>query len=1122
MKLKLLRLIANAVKISVYAFVVQCLVLNLALAANLEAQKFLSVKEVHIDLNVKDVSISQLFSELEQLTSFHFSYDDNLISTDRTTYTFISKQGTVEDILLTVSRKANLRFKQVNNNINVQKIKDKNKSSRIEVTINNVIVTGKVTTETEPNGLPGVNVIVKGTTQGAVTDAEGNYSVNVPDETSVLVFSSIGYVTKEVTVGNRSVINIVLAEDFTALEEVVVIGYGTAKKTDLTGSVASVDTEALEGIPNSRVDQVLQGRAAGVQITSVSGAPGAGTVIRVRGGNSIEGSNQPLWVIDGIIVGQDFDLNNLNSNDIESIEILKDASSIAIYGSRGANGVVLVTTKSGKASGGTPQVNVGVYTSTQLVPERPEFLSQPQQIAYTNEDAEFRGVAIPFPDAPSTYPDNDYFDLLLNPSPIYNADVSISGSSENGNVNYYNSLNYFNQDGLIDNSGIEKFIFRSNLDIKLSDKLTAGFRVNISRIHRDNGTVGYGGLLNILPTQPVFNDDGTYNGWNEVSGSPFSNPVANAELNINESNITNILSTVYLEYRPNSKWTLRSTFNPEIDNVKRNIFISSQSPNRLIVNEGGEASVQTTSSVGWNNENTIEYRTDFGEHGLTALAGASFQHWQSELAESEAFGFTSDATTFNALQLGSDPTRNVVRSGFDEFSIVSFFGRLNYSYRDKFLLTLVARTDGSSRFAEGNKYELYPSIAGAWKISEEDFISDGSFFNDLKLRASWGRSGNQAIDSYRTLAVMTEANTTYGGVQNPGLTLGRPANPALQWETTTGLDVALEAAMFNNRIFAELGYYHKTTDDLLLEVVVPRQTGFSSQLQNIGSLENSGWEFLLKSTNVSNANFDWGSTLTLSTNKNEVIDLGGQAFINVIIDEVLGAGNTQLIVGEAVPVFTGVRHLGTFKTQQEIDDSGLISTPQLGFNKFEDLNGDGIISTEDNIVLGTPYPDLIFGFENTITYKNFRLNFFFEGTVGNEVYNLRMRPNYFTRGENTKFIDLADRWTPENPTSDIPRAGASSESIFSNSLMVEDGSYLRLKTLTLSYDLPVDQWGWKGVKNMSVYFNGTNLWLLSDFRLIDPATSNFGNSGLGNIAQGFSSGEYPNTKVLTLGVNVNF
>ena len=979
-------------------------------------------------------------------------------------------------------------------------------------------VSGTVSAEEAP--LPGASILVVGTVRGTTTDIDGNYSIEASPE-DTLAFSYIGYALREILVGNQRQIDVVLESD-NELDEVVVIGYGTQRKSDLTGAVATVDTEDLEGIPNSRVDQILQGRTAGVQITQTSGAPGAGTSIRVRGGNSITGSNEPLWVIDGIIVGQDFDLNNINSNDIKSIEILKDASSVAIYGSRGANGVVLVTTKSGAfAGGGKPQINIGLSTAIQAVPARPDYLSQPEQIAFTNESARFRQAAEPFGDPPSTYPDNDWFNLLMDPSPIYNADISIAGSSEN--VNYYASANYFNQDGLIKNSGIEKYIYRSNLEVTLTDQLKAGFRINYAKLNQNNGTVSYAGLLATLPTIPIRNLDGTFNGLNEVSGAPFPNPVANAQLNTNETITDNLLGTIYLEYQPSDQWIIRSTFNPEINNVKTNIFDSSQRPDFLEVGDKGIASVRTLSSTGWNNENTVQYQSDFDEdHRLTVLGGASFQKFTAQTSFARAFGISSDATGFHNLGLGSDPSRNEISSGYDAFQIVSFFGRINYAFKDKYLLTLVGRSDGSSRFSEGNKYEFYPSVAGAWKITEEPFMQSQTLFQDLKLRASYGRSGNQAIESFRTLAVLDEASTTYNGIQTPGVTLGRPANRNLRWETTKQFDIALEASLFRGRLFAELNYYQKITEDLLLEVTIPRQTGFISQLQNIGSLENKGWELLVNSTNIARDDFTWSSTLTLSANRNKVLDLGGAQFIDVVVDEIIGSGNTRIIVGEPVPVFTGVNFLGTWKSQEEIDASGQ-QQQVVGGPRFDDTNGDGIITNEDNYVLGSPQPDFIYGFQNSFTYKNFEFSFFIQGTVGNEVYNLRTRQDYFQRGETTKYAELVNRWTPDNPTSDIPRAGADAiTSIPSNSEYVEDGSHLRLKTTRLAYNLPGGKIGKSGIENMTFYVAGTNLLLLSNFRLIDPETNRYGGQPIGNIAQGFSSGEYPNARVFTVGVNVTF
>ncbi len=983
-------------------------------------------------------------------------------------------------------------------------------------------VTGTVSDEDGP--LPGASVVVKGTTTGVSTDFDGNFTIEANTD-DTLMFSYIGYAGQEIRVGNQSTINVILAAD-NKLDEVVVIGYGTSTKKDLTGSVSSVSSEEITQIPASRVDQVLQGRAAGVQVTQASGAPGAGTTIRVRGGNSITGSNEPLFVIDGIVVGTNFNLNNINPSDIQSLEILKDASSIAIYGSRGANGVVLVTTKSGRGTGtGKPEVSVNLFTSMQMLPELPDILTREEQIAFTNEHNTFRGVAIPFPDDPSTYPDNDWVDLTTGPAPIYNADVSISGSSEN--VNYYNSINYFNQEGIVNSTGIEKFIFRSNLDINLSDKLKAGFRINYSRLKNNNGLTSFGGnLFGTLRTQPAFNEDGTFNGFNDVVGSPFNNPLANFELNTNETFTNNLLGTAYLEYKPAPGWIIRSTFSPEFNNVKRNRFNSSQLPGNLAVGitDGGNASVRTVASVGWNNENTIQYNTELGEnHSLTVLGGASFQKVETEITEAEAAGITSDATGFNNLG-NSDPIRSVVTSGYNGFQIASFFGRINYDYKDKYLLTLVGRTDGSSVFAPGNKYNFYPSVAAAWNINEEEFMQNQSLFSNLKLRASWGKSGNQAIGPYRTLGVLTEANTTLNGAEVPGLTLGRPSNPNLQWETTTSLDIALEASLFGGRIFTEFNYYQKETNDLLLDVTIPRQTGFTSQLQNVGALENRGWELLINSTNISNDNFNWNSTVTLARNKNEILDLGGQDFIDLVVDPIIGSGNTRLIVGESVPVFTGVNYLGTWKSQEEIDASGLTSQV-VGGSRFEDLNGDGIISTEDNVVLGSPFPDLIFGFENSFSYKNVDFSFFFQGTTGNEVFNLRMRNHYFNRAETVKFGDLRDRWTPDNPTSNIPRAGSDSVTNTPiNSEYVEDGSHIRLKAVRLAYNFPTDKMGLDGVKNATIYLNGSNLLLFSKTRLIEPEANNFneGNNQFGNIALGFLDANYPNPRIITLGLNVTF
>lgn len=979
-------------------------------------------------------------------------------------------------------------------------------------------VTGKVK-DTDGIELIGVNILQKGTSNGSVTDLDGNYSINLVEGESILIYSYTGYESVTEDVGTRNVINVTLTSGAT-LDEVVVVGYGRQKKSDLTGAVASVKVEDLEGIPTSRVDQILQGRTAGVQITNVSGAPGAGTVIRVRGGNSIEGNNQPLWVIDGIIVGQNYNLNNLNPNDISSIEVLKDASSVAIYGSRGANGVILVTTKLGtKVAGGKPVVSVGLSSGIQSPLGQPALLDGIQHAEYANEDARFRNASEPFPDVASLT-NTDWFDIIMRDAAMYSADVSVAGSSENGDVNYYVSGNYFNQDGIVETTGIEKYIIRSNLDIKLSNKLRTGFRLNFSQFTTDNGVVGYGNVFN-LGQVPPRDAMGNFTQQDPISGGPYVNALANSLLNINETHTSNFLGTVFLEYSPSENWVIRSTFNPEINNRKQNRFNSPQRPDYLFVGNFGDAEVNSSSSLGWNNENTVQYTPDLGDdHSLSVLGGMSAQKFTLESSLAQAFGITSDATTFNNLALGSDPTRNVIGSGYDAFQIVSFFGRVNYSLKNKYLFTVVGRADGSSRFADGNKYNFFPSVAVAWKLSEEPFIADMGLFDELKLRASYGRSGSQAIESFRTLAIITDASTTYNGTLTSGATLGRPANEQLKWETTNQLDIALEASFLNGRIFTELNYYKKNTFDLLLNVRLPRQTGFESRLQNLGEVQNQGMELLVNTVNVANASFKWSSMLTLSGNRNKVLDLGGVDFINIVSPNAQSGPGGRLIVGQPAPVFVGVNYLGTWKNQEEIDASGQ-QNQDIGGARFDDPNGDGIITEDDFYVLGNPQPDFIYGFQNTFSYKNLEFSFFIQGTQGNEVSNSRTVTHFFGRPGAPKYAETLNRWTPENPTSDIPRAGAMEAlgEIPNNSEFIEDGSHLRLKSVRLGYNMPVDKWGLSGVKNLNVYLVGSNLLLLSDFRLLDPETSQF---GMGNVTQGFASGQFPNPRIITFGLNATF
>ncbi|MFH5832134.1 SusC/RagA family TonB-linked outer membrane protein [Halalkalibaculum sp. DA384] len=981
-------------------------------------------------------------------------------------------------------------------------------------------VTGQVTDASTGETMPGVNVLVKGTTTGTSTDSEGRYELSVPSLQDTLVFSFIGYQRQEVPIDGRTEIDLELQSQAVSGDELVVIGYGTTRKEELTGSVSKVEGEALENVPNSRVDQILQGRAAGVQVTQVSGEPGSASSIRIRGGNSIQGNNEPLWVIDGVIVGQNFNLNNINSNDIESIDILKDATAVSIYGTRGANGVILVTTKSGSGlSAGSPEISISAYSGIQSMTETVDFLNGREHAEYANEDAEFRSAALPFSNIDNV-PNVDWIDQVTRDASVHNVDLSVAGTSEDQKINYYLSANHFNQEGVVRESQIKKYIFRTNLDYQLSDAVQTGFRLNISRLEQKNNVVNIAQVFrDILPNRAIYNDEGLFSEENPVSASIQSNPEADIQLQDNHDFVTNILGNVFVEIEPITNLSIRSTFSPEINENKLNQFNPGALPENRVINAGGNARVSTSSSIGFINENTVSYNTDLGvDHSLDLLGGFTVQKLLVEDNLARAFEFSNDITGYNNLSFGSNPNRNVVGSDFNAFQLVSWLGRANYSYMDKYLLTVVGRVDGSSRFAPGNKYGFFPSAAVGWRLSQEPFIKDLDVFDLLKLRASYGISGSQAIESFRTLALLDNANTTFNGAEQAGVTLGRPANEDLKWETTEQLDIGLESAFYDSRLSVELDYYYKKTSDLLLNVQIPRQTGFVSRLQNLGQIENKGLEMMVNTVNISNEDLRWSSTLSISGNRNEVVDLGGVDFINVVDPSSTGQGGPsgRLIVGESAPVFVGVEYLGTWKSQEEIDASGQVGV-DVGGPRFKDTNGDGQITEDDFEVLGSPQPDFIYGFQNSVSYKNWALDFSIQGTYGNEVFNSLTQTAFFGRAERTKYAETLDRWTPNNQDSDIPRAGtvASLAEIKSNSEQIEDATHLRLKNLKLSYNLPVEKWGLNSFKNLSVYFSGTNLFILSNFRLNDPETSMFGRS---NVAFGFSQGEYPSARTLSLGI----
>ncbi|WKN44665.1 SusC/RagA family TonB-linked outer membrane protein [Tunicatimonas pelagia] len=1095
-------------------------------------------------------------NELEQQYDTRFSYDQDLLQNKKVDNAIAgqAKQGqkTLEEILRQLLTPLELTFEQFdektyviypdNDRVSFEKVKQENPSetSLVMPSAPKIIsptvpielpaeqtVSGKVTDLSTDEPLPGVNILAKGTSTGTVTDVEGNYRLTVADDVTTLVFSSIGFETLEEEINGRSMINIALSPDIQSLSEVVVVGYGAVEKRDLTGAVSKIEGDELTNLPAPRVDQLLQGRAPGVNVTSVNGAPGARASIRIRGGNSVQGDNEPLYVIDGFIAGTDFNLNNLNVNDIESIDILKDASAISIYGTRGANGVILITTKDGSgATGGKPNISFNAYTGTQSLLREVDFLNGIERAAYGSEYAEFSGESNPFVDE-SLIADTDWQDLITRTAPINNIDLSVSGNTEN--VNYYISGNYLNQRGIIENSGFSRYNVRTNLDFKLAKWAKLGARVNATYTDTDNSLVNLWNARLALTSFPAFQEDGSFWDENYVQGGPFDNPLASLALNADQEIGTNLLGNFYLEIEPIEGLTIRSTIGPQLNWEKRNVFESSRLPSRAASQIGGRAELRNLFNVEILQENTITYNKEINEnHRFNVLGGFTWQTSKTEFFSAFTDGLPNDGVSFDVLEVGNPETFRVNSDFRNPFQIVSWLGRVNYTLKDKYLFTVAGRVDGSSRFSgANNQYAFFPSAAFAWRLGDEQFIQNLGVFDDLKFRASYGVSGSQAINAFSTRAILDPSVVIFNNTQNINVRRDRPDNPELRWETTRQFDIGLEAGFFNNRLTFELDYYRKTTVDLLLNREIPRQTGFDRRLENIGSLRNQGMELMVNSVNVDNDFFKWSTTLTLAGNRSEVLDLGGVDEI-IIYNLEQGGPGAQLIVGEPVGVFTGLNYLGTWRSQAEIDEFGYDGLRTVvGGPRFRDTSDDGTISFLDDFsIIGDPEPTVFGGINNSFQYKNFTLDVFFQGTFGNNVYNEFAQRGFFGRSDQNIYRFALNRWTEENPNSDIPRAGSviSIADVPSNDELVEDGTHLRLRNVRLAYQVPTENVSW--LRNLSVYVTGNNLLLFSNFRGYDPEATRIGpdntNNQFRNVVRGVIRAEYPTARSFTIGLNANF
>jgi len=958
-------------------------------------------------------------------------------------------------------------------------------------------ITG-VVRDASGEALPGVSVRVKGSASGTTTDANGQFSIPA-SASDVLVFSYIGYIQKEEAISGRTSVNITMQASNEQLDEVVVVGYGTQKKGDITGAVGIVDQKAFESRPNTQFGSVIQGKAAGVQVSSPGGKPNAGLNIRIRGTSSITSSSDPLYVVDGVPIA---DTRSINPADIESMSILKDASSAAIYGAQGANGVVLITTKKGKE--GKTRVELNAYGGFSSVWRRLDVLNADQ---YRDLMTELGRNT----DWDRYTANTNWQDEVFQNGSSQNYQLAFSGKSNK--TTYYISGGWMKQKGAVRSAETDRYNFKVNLDQQVNNWLTLGTNLGYTRYHdvdvADNQAVNQGGvILGVLSTPQnigIYNDNGTF------TSNPFQdweNPLAFTDGSDRGYRNQRVIGNVYGEvtFLPGLK--LRSNFGIDAGSGVYDYFLD---PLRTSYGRArnGIGRYNTDQRNYWIADNTLTYNKQFGKHNFGALFGVVAQKTQWEESSIERTNFSGTAiTTPNGGSIIQ--TANVAKR---EKANASFIGRVNYDFEGKYLLTANFRADNSSNFGPENRWGYFPSFSAGWRLSQESFLADVSWLDDLKLRAGWGIVGNDNVGEYAYWGrVASDANYPIGGEILPGTRPSSLQNDNLKWEETRQTNVGLDVSAFSARLNVSVDAYLKKTNDLLLNVPVPRSTGFDVALQNAGALQNKGLEFQINSRNLVNE-FKWETDFNISFNRNKVTDLAGTTIFGANIASRGEVSYTT--VGQPLGLFYGYVYTGV--------------DPQTGDALY--LKNDGTTtnspSQEDRRIIGNPNPDFIYGLTNTFSYKNFGLSIFLQGSQGNDIYN-------GTRVESEGMIDaknqttaVLDRWTTPGQITDIPRALPDNIANSQNSTrFVENGSYMRVKSATLSYNLPESVLSkWK-ISNVRVYVTGENLFTITDYKGFDPEVNAF--TGVNDATQnkntfiGIDYGTYPQTRNLIFGVNVSF
>lgn len=1120
-------------------------VILLLLALHVSAKNY---GQQTINMSEKNITIEEVLKRIERQSDYRFFYSNDILS-KRNLISINVANAPIQRVMLELFEGTNLVWKLLKNkNIVIAEVEKTN----TEPQALQKVISGVVTDE-NGEAIEGATIQVKGTNTGTVTGRNGHFTINA-NTGDVLVISSVGYSAQEIIVSAEENLQIILRHSASDLSEVVVIGYGSQKKSDLTGSVASISQRNMKDLPVTGFDQALKGQAAGVQVTQNTGSPSSGLTIRIRGNSSISAGNDPLYVIDGFPVSGGNrgtegvpsggnPLNNINPADIESIDILKDASATSIYGSRGANGVIIVTTKSGKAGKGTLTFNS--YVGLQKITKMLQVLNASQFADYFIEarnngfiqsggdpstpNASRGAYTIPAIYLDSTkWNETNWQDEIYRTGFVQNYNLLAIGG--NNNVKYSVSGGYLQNEAIIIETALKRYSFRANLDANLSKKLKVGVRFSPS--YTINNEVNSDGFFNaaivnmamrLPPLIGPFQPDGTYTNIlamrnvNQLGSiGVVDNPIAKAREDQYDLTQGRVLGNGFLEYKITNNLTFHTSIGVDANFNTIHRFLSSKTGRASVAPPNiPSGNAQSSQEIEWLNENLLTYDKVFNKmHHLNAIAGFSAQKDDYRVISVAGINYPND----NVQYVSAAGTISSGSENRNQFSLVSYFTRWNYSFKEKYLITATVRTDGSSRFGEDKKYGFFPSGALAWRMSEEKFMKPLEFISNLKWRFSYGISGNNNIGNYNFVPNMV--NTTYVLGTTPAIanaiSTGRLANPLITWETKHTSDLGLDVGLFDNRLQLTADVYNSITDGLLLNVNIPAVSGFSTSLVNIGKVQNKGLELTITGRPFV-GEFNWSPSFNISLNRNKVLALGGSE-----TDFIL-SGNSKTVIGKPMGLFYGRVTDGIFQSAAEIAASPpQDNTPRPGDRKFKDINRDGKVDNNDLDFIGDPNPKFTFGFTNSFSYKNFDLSILTNGTYGNNIYyNYGVGANL--AGNLNQDIVVLNRWrSPSQPgNGKVPRNvfGFTTLSDTPSDFFIFDGSYFRIANITLGYTFGRNLLTRMRMQALRIYLGAQNVMTITKYPGYDPEIASSG----GNPLQiGVDAGIYPLAKIFLVGINISF